>query len=974
MSDRNWGAGQSSGNWYAFNSGWYAESSARHTAEIQLDSTNTVDETSDADNSYMFSFTPVTIALTEKFTWPEVGIVGVDRRLISYVDLDPTPGIRDYMGGRASNNGHNAIDTGAVSTSEMDAGIEILAAATGTVITAIDGNYDRNRGTLDNIVPGGAPNYVEIDHGGGLITRYFHMRRDSIRVRVGDRVNRGDVLGLEGSSGQSTASHLHFEVRYRGLAVETFLDANAFWVTPLPYVMNLRKVLSGGISNYDTQYHRVEGPSEVLTFSQADGQHVYTWFNAIGLRLNDPVEFIYTRPDSSLYIHQTFTVDEDRASSLSWSHISLPNLPDLGTWTVEFKVNAQLLKTLRFVVTPDGAPEARVEEFDPQRIVLDERSTPFDFGSVSLGADIPTQTFRLVNHGSAPLTVSELKVPDGFTVVDGLPNTLPAGASDLFTIGMSTFASGYKAGEVRILSDDADEAEYNFPVEGVVTSTQAKLTLGIGERRSIEGTQVIANVRRAAPTDQPLTVTLTSSEVATLRVPTTITIPAGSDGITFFLETVSDTVMEPKRIVTVSATAPGFNQALNTLDVVDRPALAISLDSSEVDGETGSTVLTVTRTETDLWKPIVVDLVSSHPEDLAIPATLTIPANSQAATLRVSPTPGRPTQRPTVVTLTAASADYQSSTTTLNIIDSRKLQLQLDSSVIKENGGAATMTIRRATPNIDNALTVNLTVNDSTEAGVPATAIIPAGSRTVSVLVTAIDDSLLDGSQLVILTASADQYVDSSISMQVTDFETLDLFLDASEASEHGGLVSATIRRNNSDILRPLTVRIRSSDLTEANVPQSIAIPSGQESASFTITCADDSILDGVQYVVIAVQADGYEGTAATLAVTDDERPFPWHNPRNALDVDDNGFVVPRDALVIINSLNTVGPRKLTNELPDPFPAPEYYDTNGDGYLSAIDALLVINYLNKSSAGEGEEYSEAVDLLCFEKLKKSPWS
>lgn len=51
---------------------------------------------------------------------------------------------------------------------------------------------------------------VEIDHGYGYMTRYAHMSR--IDVRVGQEVNRGEVIGLVGNTGTSTAPHLHYEV------------------------------------------------------------------------------------------------------------------------------------------------------------------------------------------------------------------------------------------------------------------------------------------------------------------------------------------------------------------------------------------------------------------------------------------------------------------------------------------------------------------------------------------------------------------------------------------------------------------------------------------------------------------------------------------------------------------------------------------------------------------------------------------
>jgi len=55
-------------------------------------------------------------------------------------------------------------------------------------------------------------NFVEIDHGFGIITRYGHLKK--IFVKKGDVIDRSHVIALQGNSGRSTGPHLHYEVRY----------------------------------------------------------------------------------------------------------------------------------------------------------------------------------------------------------------------------------------------------------------------------------------------------------------------------------------------------------------------------------------------------------------------------------------------------------------------------------------------------------------------------------------------------------------------------------------------------------------------------------------------------------------------------------------------------------------------------------------------------------------------------------------
>lgn len=82
-------------------------------------------------------------------------------------------------------------------------GMPIHATADGTVIHAgYDGGYGRS---------------VEIRHGFGLMTRYAHL--SAINVNVGEKVSRGDVIGAMGNTGRSTGTHLHYEIRVGGKAV-----------------------------------------------------------------------------------------------------------------------------------------------------------------------------------------------------------------------------------------------------------------------------------------------------------------------------------------------------------------------------------------------------------------------------------------------------------------------------------------------------------------------------------------------------------------------------------------------------------------------------------------------------------------------------------------------------------------------------------------------------------------------------------
>ena len=77
--------------------------------------------------------------------------------------------------------------------------------------------------TADGIVKtsryyGSFGNYIEIDHGNGYVTCYGHLHKRN--VKKGQKVERGQLIGQVGNTGRSTASHLHYEIRYKNKTLD----------------------------------------------------------------------------------------------------------------------------------------------------------------------------------------------------------------------------------------------------------------------------------------------------------------------------------------------------------------------------------------------------------------------------------------------------------------------------------------------------------------------------------------------------------------------------------------------------------------------------------------------------------------------------------------------------------------------------------------------------------------------------------
>ena len=125
--------------------------------------------------------------------------------------------------GRQSYESHKGLDIGGTIGSTV-----VIAAQSGTVVSSAPG-ITGSCVIGDTSCGGGYGNYIIIQHGDGNYTLYGHMDTNSIKVKEGDVVKQGQVIGLVGSTGSSTGGHLHFEIRVGN-------NAGTSTTNPLEYV------------------------------------------------------------------------------------------------------------------------------------------------------------------------------------------------------------------------------------------------------------------------------------------------------------------------------------------------------------------------------------------------------------------------------------------------------------------------------------------------------------------------------------------------------------------------------------------------------------------------------------------------------------------------------------------------------------------------------------------------------------------
>ena len=154
--------------------------------------------------------------------------VGADCFVQNYVDTDPGPGMQDFACGRLTYDGHKGTDFRLPDLEAMRRGVAVVAAASGTVARVRDGMED-----VSIRQSGGSPagreagNAVVVDHGNGWETQYSHLKRGSVAVKTGDRVEAGTPLGQIGLSGNTEFPHVDFGIRHDGRTLDPYTGKEA---------------------------------------------------------------------------------------------------------------------------------------------------------------------------------------------------------------------------------------------------------------------------------------------------------------------------------------------------------------------------------------------------------------------------------------------------------------------------------------------------------------------------------------------------------------------------------------------------------------------------------------------------------------------------------------------------------------------------------------------------------------------------
>lgn len=301
-------------------------------------------------------------ASAQNFRLPIDCAVGETCVVQNYADLDPANGAAsDPRCGPLTYDGHDGLDFRAPAAM-AERGVAVLAPAAGVIAAVRDGEPDGaflqgGMAAIDNRECG---NGVRIDHEGGWSSQLCHMRRGSLRVRQGERVEAGQALGLVGLSGHTQFPHVHITLRLNDNVVEPLtgqsggvrcgdsVQAGPIWSAEARTALAYRGAQWFAAGFTGTPPGENANAEELPANAADDADALVFWALAVGPREGDVLRVRLYAPDGSLVGENTRTQPRDQAQA--WLFTGR-RTPGIGWALGDYRGEAALLRNGRVVQT-----------------------------------------------------------------------------------------------------------------------------------------------------------------------------------------------------------------------------------------------------------------------------------------------------------------------------------------------------------------------------------------------------------------------------------------------------------------------------------------------------------------------------------------------------------------------------------------------------------------------------------------------
>lgn len=272
------------------------------------------------------------------FILPVDCTLGEDCWVANYVDVNPKEGLAEDL--RCNNktyDGHKGTDFALRSRGEMQEGVNVLAARAGTVERLRDGESDsiKNPEELEQIkeLQKECGNGIFIDHGAAIKTVYCHLKKDSIKVAAGDKVEVGDIIGQVGQSGLAEFPHLHFGILWENSVIDPYtgltnLDGcgshkGSLWKNSDSMLYTPVSIYDGGFRANAPDFKAIEEGQDNPDFISAESPAFVFWSAFYGVREGDIITMSIADKQGRLFVSRDIEQPKTRTRQYYYTGRSL---------------------------------------------------------------------------------------------------------------------------------------------------------------------------------------------------------------------------------------------------------------------------------------------------------------------------------------------------------------------------------------------------------------------------------------------------------------------------------------------------------------------------------------------------------------------------------------------------------------------------------------------------------------------------
>ena len=258
----------------------------------------------------------------------------------------------------------------------------------------------------------------------------------------------------------------------------------------------------------------------------------------------------------------------------------------------------------------------------------------------------------------------------------------------------------------------------------------------------------------------------------------------------FVVSNLDNGLLEGPQAATILAAAPGFRPGTDTITNYDGGSASVFVSAPSTVSESGGWLSSgQVNSSAAVAADVAVRLSSSDPDKLVVPDFAIIAAGQSSARFGFAVLDNPWIDGGKVITITAAVPGWTPGQTQVRITDNENTNLSLTLPT-QVNEGAGMLTnagVVRINGILSTDLTVALTANLPARVQLPASVVIPAGLSSMTSSVTILDDSLTDGNQSVLVTASADGFASASRTVTVVDNDVYSFSFGSLPAAQIAG-------------------------------------------------------------------------------------------------------------------------------------------------------------------------------------------